>query len=447
MMQMQLPGDGGSAAQDKEAGWNAGSFIRFGMICVLVLGCGFGGWAATASLAGAVVATGQLRVEANKQVVQHPDGGVVEEILVREGDRVAAGQVLIRLDSTTLQSELAGLESQLFEIIARRGRLEAVQLGLGAIEFDPELLEAAAANREVEKLRLGQEALLAAQRDSMATERNVMGERQQQLAEQIAGAEREGVAMTRQVELIGQELVDMKKLLRQKLVPASRVLALEREEARLQGEAGQLLGQIASLKGQISEIDIELLRMDATMLEEAISESRELGFRELELKERRLSLRERLDRLDIRAPMNGVVLDNTVFALQSVVRPAEPILYVVPSDAEMVIDAQVDPVSIDSVYKGQDTVLRFSAFNTRTTPELFGNVTNLALDTTTDEQTGLTYYKTEVALQAGELGKLEGLELIAGMPVEVYIQTGERTPFQYLLKPITDYFERAWNEE
>ena len=445
MMQMQLPG--GAPGQNKEQGWNAGSYIRFGLICVLVLGVGFGGWAATAKLAGAVVATGQLRVESNKQVVQHPDGGVVQEILVRDGDVVEAGQVLIRLNSSTLQSELSGLESQLYEIVARRGRLEAVQLNLETIEFDPELLEAAANNRDVEKLKQGQEALLRAQRSSMVTERNVMSERQLQLAEQISGAEREVEAMTRQVELIGQELVGMRELLRQKLVPAGRVLSLEREEARLQGEAGQLIGQIASLKGQISEIDLELLRVEATTLEEAISESRELGFRELELKERRLALTEQLNRLDIRAPMTGVVLDNTVFALQSVVRPAEPILYVVPNDAEMVIDAQVDPISIDSVYKGQETVLRFSAFNTRTTPELFGNVTNLALDTTTDEQTGLTYYRTEVALNTGELAKLEGLDLIAGMPVEVYIQTGERTPFQFLLKPVTDYFQRAWNEE
>lgn len=447
MMQMQLPGNGGEDQQQGSDGWNAGSFIRFGLVCVLILGGGFGGWAATANLAGAVVATGQLRVESNKQVVQHPDGGVVEEINVRDGDIVEAGQILIRLDATQLQAELTGLESQIYEIMARRGRLEAVQLDLPEIEFDPELVEAANNNSEFDKLVKGQVALLKAQRTSMVTEQRVMKERQLQLGEQIAGAEREVAAMTRQAQLIGKELVDMRGLLRKGLVPASRVLSLEREEARLQGEAGQLIGQIASLKGQISEIDIELLRMGATMLEEAIAESRELGFRELELKERRLSLREQLKRLDIRAPMNGVVLDNTVFALQSVVRPAEPILYVVPSDTEMVIDAQVDPISVDNVYKGQDTTLRFSAFNTRTTPELFGHVTTMARDTTTDEQTGITYYKTEIALNEGELGKLEGLELVAGMPVEVYIQTGERTPFEYLLKPITDYFERAWNED
>ena len=444
MMQMQLPGGNSQPSDD---GWGAKGFIRFGLICVLILGGGFGGWAATASLAGAVVAMGQLRVETNKQVVQHPDGGVVEEINVRDGDQVEAGDILIRLDSTALKAEMAGLESQLFEIMARRGRLEAVQLGLEEIEFDPELVTASSQNREVEKLMLGQAALLKAQRKSRVTEKSVMSERQSQLEEQIAGAQREVEAMDRQVELIGKELVDMRNLLAKKLVPAARVLALEREEARLQGEAGQLLGQIASLKGQISEIDIELLRMDATMLEEAIAESRELGFRELELQERRASLRERLDRLDIRAPLSGVVIDNTIFALQSVVRPAEPILYVVPSDTALVVDAQVDPISRDQVYFGQETVLRFSAFNARTTPELYGAVKNISADTIVDDQSGLSYYRTEVSLNEGELAKLGEQELVAGMPVEVYIQTGERTPFNYFLKPISDYFKRALIEE
>ena len=442
-MTMQLPGPA-AAPQDR---WGARGFIRFGLICVLLLGGGFGTWAATAKLQGAVVATGQLRVENNRQVVQHPDGGVVAEILARDGDTVEAGDVLIRLDDVRLRSELAQLESQLFEIVARRGRLEAVQTGSDTIEFDPELIEAATSNPDVQKLMAGQEALFRAQRDARAKEKDVLAERKLQFDDQITGAEAEVAALQRQTELIGKELVDMRDLLEKKLVPASRVLSLEREEARLQGQAGQLLSQIARLRGQISETDIELLRMDATMLEEAIAESRELGFRELESKERRLSLHEQLDRLEIRAPRSGVVLDSTVHALKSVVRPAEPILYVVPTDTDLVVDARVDPLSRDQTYIGQDTTLRFSAFNTRTTPEVFGRVSKISPDTVLDEATGMTYYKAEVKLNEGELEKLDGQELVAGMPVEVYIQTQERTPLNYLIKPISDYFERALNEE
>lgn len=446
-MQMQLPGGGAPSGPAPGDGWSGRSFIRFGLVCVLILAGGLGGWAATASIAGAVVATGQVRVETNKQVVQHPDGGVVDEILVGEGDRVNAGEILIRLDSTKLKAELAGLESQLYEIIARRGRLEAVQLALAEIEFDPVLLEGARLNRDIEKLMLGQVALLNTQRESRSAQKRVLAERQLQLGEQIMGAETEVAAMHRQVDLIGKELVDMRGLLEKKLVPATRVLALEREEARLQGEAGQLIGQIASLRGQISETDIELVRMDATMLEESITESRELGFRELEMTERRLSLLEQLNRLDIRAPLAGVVLDTTIFALQSVIRPAEPILYVVPSDSKMVVDAKVDPISVDNLFRGQEAVLRFSAFNTRTTPEVFGTISNVSPDTVTDEQTGLTFYKAEISVNDGELEKLGDLALVAGMPVEVYVQTGRRTPLNYLMKPVTDYFNRAWKEE
>ncbi len=440
--QLQAPG-----SSDPAARWNAPGFIKFGLACVIFLGLGVGGWAATASLKGAVVASGQLRVENNRQVVQHPDGGVVAEILARNGSTVAAGDILIRLDPTELSSQLAQLESQLFEVMARRGRLEAVMISAREIEFDPELINAADQNPNVEKLMLGQQALFKARGESQRQQRAIMGERQQQLREQIMGAETEVAAMTRQVELIGKELVDMRQLLRKKLVPASRVLALEREEARLQGEAGQLIGQIASLKGQISEIDVELSRMDATTLEEAIAESRELGFRELEFQEQRLALKEQLSRLEIRAPRSGVVIDSTVHALKSVVRPAEPIMFVIPNDTELVVDARVDPLNVDQMYRGQDAVLRFSAFNSRTTPEIFGQVSTVSPDTIVDEQSGITYYRTEVKLKEGELVKLEGQELVAGMPVEVYIQTGERTPLNYLMKPITDYFNRALREE
>jgi HlyD family secretion protein len=435
------------SAAPKDDGWGAQKYIRFGLICVLILGGGFGGWAATASLKGAVIASGQLRVESNRQVVQHLDGGVVGEIRVRDGDVVEAGEVLIRLDDTLLRSELITLESQLFEIVARRGRLEAVQVEADEIVFDDELLAVARDNPEVGSLIDGQVALFLASRESRTKQRAVLVERKAQFGEQITGIDAQLASYERQSELIEEELVGVRQLLKRGNIQKTRLLSLEREAARLIGEAGQLTAQRAQLQGQISEIDIELLRMDATMREEAIAELRELGFRELELKERRLALRERLSRLDIRAPRMGVVIDSTVHALKAVIRPAEPILYIIPNDASMVIDARVEPINRDSIFTGQEAVLVFSAFNTRTTPELFGTISKVSPDSTVDEQTGMAFYKAEVALNAGELAKLEGQELVAGMPVEVYIQTGDRTPFNYMLKPVTDYFNRAMREE
>lgn len=445
-MTPQLGGPAGAApAQDD--GWGGRGFIRFGLICVLILGGGFGGWAATASLSGAVIATGQLRVETNRQIVQHLDGGVVGEIFVRDGDRVEAGEVLIKLDDTLLRSELSALESQLFEIIARRGRLEAAQSGNATVTFDPELKSFAADNEQIQALMAGQRSLHKAKRESISKELDVMEERKLQLKDQIVGADAEVASLTEQSRLIGKELTDIRALLKKKLVQAGRVLSLEREAARLQGESGRLISQIAQLRGQISQIEIEGLRMEAAVREEAITELRELGFRELELQERRLSLKERLSRLDIRAPRPGVVLDMTVHAIKSVVRPAEPILYVVPSDSELLVEARVDPLNRDEVVKGQETVLRLSGLNTRTTPELFGHVKTISSDAIVDEQTGMAFYKAEVTLDEGELAKVANEELVAGMPVEVYIQTGDRTPFNYLFKPVTDYFETALKEQ
>ena len=447
-MRAQLPSPGskprGAAPDD---GWSGRGFIIFGLACVAVLAGGLGTWAATASLSGAVIASGQLRVESNRQVVQHPDGGVVGLINVKDGDRVEAGDVLLRLDDTLLRSDIAALESQLYEIMARRGRLEAEQIEAHALEFDPELLETAAGNPGVEKLIEGQRALFAAKRESHDKEMSALDERKAQLREQITGADSQLASMRRQSELIAQELTDQQGLLKKGLAQASKVLALEREAARLEGEAGELIAQVAQLRGQISEIEITQLQKTAKLREDAIAELRELGFRELELKQRRGSLREQLSRLDIRAPRPGVVIDMMVHAMHSVVRAAEPILYIVPSDTGLVIDAQIDPTHVDEVWHGQEAVLRFSAFNSRVTPEIFGNVVRVSPDVVMDEATKQVFYKVEVAPNEGELAKLEGQALVPGMPVEVFIQTVERTPLNYMVKPITDYFNRAMREQ
>ncbi|HUS54804.1 MAG TPA: HlyD family type I secretion periplasmic adaptor subunit [Thermohalobaculum sp.] len=428
-------------------GWSAGGYIRFGIVCVLLLGVGLGGWGTTAKLKGAVISSGHLRVESQRQVVQHLDGGVVGEILVREGDLVEAGEVLIKLDGTSMQSELTVMESQLFELMARRGRLVAEQTDQEKIVFDDELLAIAAEHLEVLALMEGQQALFDARLKTLEREIEVMQERQDQIREQIGGSSSEIEALKRQSALIEEELVGQRALLAKGLAKASQVLALDREAARLGGQLGQTIAQTAQLKGQISEIEIELLRLRASRREEAITTMRDLGFRELELKERRIALIEKLSRLDVRAPLAGIVLDMSVYALKSVVRSAEPILYIVPSDSALVVDAQVDPIHIDSVHSGQEAVLTFSAFNTRTTPQLYGIVSKISPDAFLDEQTKRSFYRAEVMLREGELAKLEGQELVAGMPVEVFIQTGERTPFNYLVKPITDYFNRAMREQ
>lgn len=432
------------AAKD---GWSARGFILFGFVCIVLLAGGLGIWGASAMLSGAVIASGQLQVESNRQVVQHPDGGVVGEILVRDGDIVEGGEVLLRLDDALLRSEIAAMESQLYELIARRGRLEAAQMDADRIEFDPELFEVAARNPDVARLVEGQRALFAARRESTAGEMAALDERKLQLADQITGAEAQLASSRRQSELIEQERIAQQSLLDKGLAQAGRVLALEREAAQLEGQAGELIAQIAQLRGQISEIEITQLQRTAQLREDTIAELREIGFRELELTQKRLALRERLSRLEVRAPRAGVVLDMAVHALKSVVRPAEPILYVVPTDTALVIDARIEPMHVDRVWQGQEAVLRFPAFSARTTPEILGHVVRVSPDVITDEVTRQVFYRAEVAMEPGELAKLEGHKLVPGMPAEVFIQTGERTPLNYMLKPIADYFNRAMREE
>lgn len=427
--------------------WGAWRHVILGTVALVVLVGGVGVWSAFASIAGAVVAMGQLKVESNRQVVQHLDGGVVKEILVKEGDVVEAGDVMVRLDDKLMVGELAIAEGQLYEIMARRGRLIAERDGLPAPVFNDELRNAAQKNPEISSLLAGQERLYNARATSMIGQKEQLRERQSQIREEISGAGAQSVALTSQLELVGRELTDLRSLLAKGLAQASRVLALERENARLLGQAGEIKSNIARLKGQISEIEMQLLGLVSTQREEAITELRDFEYRENELREQRNSLVETLDRLDVKAPRPGRVLGMTIYALRSVVRPAEPILYIVPSDVELVVEARIETINIDQIYPGQVARLRFSAFSARTTPEVPGKVVKVSPDTFTDEATGMSYYSAELKFDIAELDAFSELELIAGMPVETYIQTGERSPYSYFTKPLTDYFNKALREE
>lgn len=424
-----------------------GGPLFIGLLALTLLVGGFGGWAVVTQIAGAIVASGQIEVDQNRQVVQHPDGGVIEEILVDEGDFVEADQLLIRLDPTELKSELVIVEGQLFELMARRGRLEAEQEGSSEIDFDPVLLQAAQDNEEVQDLIAGQERLLRARDDSERQEIDQLEKRVAQIRSQIEGLEAQRVALSRQLELIEEELASQQSLLDRGLAQASRVLSLQREEARLSGQVGNLIAQSAQAEGRITETQIEILKLDTARREEAVARLRDLQYQELELAERRRALLTRLNRLDIRAPVSGVVYGLQFFTPRSVIRPADPVMYLVPQDRPLVIATQVQTINIDQVYPGQEAVLRFPALDQRTTPELKGHVSKVSADAFTDDKTGYSYYRAEIVMEDGEIEKLpEGVTLVPGMPVESFIRTADRTPLAYLLKPLTDYFAKAFRE-
>ncbi|MEL7280592.1 MAG: HlyD family type I secretion periplasmic adaptor subunit [Pseudomonadota bacterium] len=421
--------------------------LMVGVVALTILVGGFGTWSAFANIAGAVISGGQVEVDQNRQIVQHLDGGVVGSIEVDEGDLVAAGDVLVRLDPSILTSQLNITESQLFELMSRRGRLEAERDGADTISFDPLLESSALTNASVLDLMDGQVRLLAARRETQAREIDQLGKRRVQITDQIEGIDAQAAALSRQLDLIEQELVGQQDLLDRGLAQASRVLALQREEARLAGTLGQLEADKAQAEGRRTEIDIELLKLNAELREEAIAGLRDLQFRELELREERLALLEQINRLDIVAPVAGAVYGLTIHAPRAVLRPAEPVLFLVPQDRPLVINANVDPVHVDQLFVGQDVTLRFSALDQKRTPELIGELTGISADTFQDEVSGVRYYRAEVALSAEERARLDpDVELRPGMPVEVFIRTDDRTPIGYLVKPLSDYFARAFRE-
>jgi HlyD family secretion protein len=420
--------------------------LLIGAVALLLLVGGFGAWASLSQIAGAVVSPGQVEVEQNRQVVQHPDGGVVARILVKDGMLVKAGDPLIVLDGALLKSELAIVEGQFFEILARRGRLEAEQTEAAKITFPEELMTESAGRPDLKALMEGQERLFAARSESLANELEQLKRRRVQITAQVDGIAAQHTALMEQLTLIDEERTDQQTLLDRGLAQSTRVLALRREESRLQGQTGELDAARAETEGKLTEIEIEALKVGSRWREDAITQLRDLGYRELELAERRRSLREQIDRLEIRAPVSGLIHAMQVTTPRSVIRAADPVLYIVPQDRPMVIAAQVSPIHVDEVRVGQPVTLRFASFDTRTTPELLGQISRVSADALTDERSKQPYYRAEVVLDNGEIEKLGGLTLIPGMPVEVFIRTGDRTPMAYLLKPLAEYFNRAFRE-
>ncbi|MCZ0962777.1 HlyD family type I secretion periplasmic adaptor subunit [Paracoccus benzoatiresistens] len=443
---VQPPAPPSPVAPPDPGRWSVRGTLAAGLIAIAVLLGGFALWAMQSRIAGAVVAQGQVEVEQQRQIVQHPDGGVVEEILVKDGQTVEAGQPLIRLDGTLLRTEHAIVEGQYFEILARRGRLEAERADAGEIQFPPELLKTAEGNAELRDLIDGQRSLFETRRDTLRQSIEQLEKQSEQVRQQVEGIDAQIVALDRQRQLIGEELEDQQSLLERGLAQASRVLALEREAASLDGRLGELKASRAAAETRQIELDIQRLRLGAERREEAETELRDLGYRELELAERRRSLTEQINRLDIRAPAAGVIYNMQVTTPRSVVRPADPVLYVIPQDRPLLIGARLATINVDEVQVGQPVVLRFSAFSSRTTPEIDGVVGRVSADAMIDEATQTPYYRAEVTIPADQLDKLGDLALIPGMPVEIYIQTGERSPMAYLLKPLADYFNRAFRE-
>ncbi|MBT6343902.1 MAG: HlyD family type I secretion periplasmic adaptor subunit [Tateyamaria sp.] len=424
--------------------WKATGPILIGVIALFILVGVLGVWSVQARISGAVIASGMIQVESKRQVLEHLQGGVVEDLLVKDGDIVSAGDVVLRFDDKKLQSELAIIEGQLFELLARKSRLQAERDGLSILPAPEFLLAEAAKDLAVQALIDGQQRLFEARADTLTQSSEQIGEQIKQSINQITGAKAQLSALQTQNVLINSELEAAESLFEKGLSPASRVSELKREQARLAGEIGKLTASVAQLRGKIAALKIEQIALTTRLREEAISSLRDLQFQEVDLVQRRLSTLETLSRTELRAPVSGVIYDSQVFALQSVISPAEPIMYIIPQDQPMIVSARVEPIDIDQTYIGQNASLRFAAFDQRMTPEVLGQVTKISADVLTDQTSGIAYYEIEIIPKEGEMHKLNGQILLPGMPVEAFIKTEDRSPLNYLAKPLTDYFTRAF---
>lgn len=416
-----------------------------GLVGLLLVFGSIGAWAAMTSIRGAVIASGVIVVEGYSKRVQHRDGGIVAEIRVEDGDRVEAGDLLIRLDETEIGAELAIVEAVLDEYEAKRGRLRAERDGDGEIRFPPEL----AARRDsakVVELLLGQERLFASQKAVLDGRKDQLNQRIDQLEQEIAGVAAQATSTGEQSRLIVSELQSLQTLLADGLVPLTRVRGLEREQARLLGDAGQRQAEIARAQARIGETRLEIIQLTDDARTKTLQELGEAESRIAELQERRLEAQTKLSRTSLRAPLAGVINELAVHTIGGVIAPGDTIMSVVPQADELVIEARVRIQDIDEIVEGQGAIVRFTAFNQRSTKQAHAEVIHVSADTSQVSRDAPPSFAVRLRLSADELAPLGDLKLKPGMPAEVFIQTRMRTPLSYLLQPLSDQIARSFRE-
>lgn len=424
---------------------NAGPFIAAGLLVVVGLLGGLAAWSATAKIDGAVVAPGTVVVDSNRKSVQHLDGGIIGAIFVREDDRVAAGQVLLRLDDTIERAELAIVVDQLHELMARQARLRAEIDGSESIAFDPDLLALGGAAK-VRGILDGQRELFRAGRAAREGRRLILEQRIANFSDQIEGLKAQRAARSRQMKLIRQELAGVEELHEKGHAPLTRVLELKRQLSRIEAQSAEHSTDIARATNSIGEVGLQKIQVEQDFREEVTKELRDVQARIQGLIERRVAAEARLARIDIKAPQSGRVLALKTHTVGGVIQPGETVMEIVPDDDVLVLQAQVLPQDVDKVRPGQSSRIRLSAFDQQTTPEIFGILESVSADQLEDPRRGVSYFVARIRIDEAELAKLGDQELLPGMPAEVFVRTGERLAISYLLKPVLESFTRAFKD-
>lgn len=416
------------------------------MIMSSVLVGGIGGWATFTQISGAVIAPGQLVVESDVKKVQHPTGGVVGELRVRDGARVMAGDILIRLDETQTRANLEIILKSMDELAARRARNEAERDGRTSITFPADLVSRSSTDPSVAHLVDGERRLFVARVASREGQKAQMRERIAQLRQEIDGVTEQLAAKEREIKLISVELAGVRELYAKNLVPLPRVTALERDAARLGGERGQLAAAKASANGKITETQLQILQVDGDMRTEVGKDLADIRGKWSENVEKRVAAEDQLKRIDLRAPQDGIVHQLSIHTIGGLVTPNEPAMLIVPSADQLAVEVKIQPHDIDNVRLEQRAVLRFSAFNQRTTPEIDGVVSRISADVTVDPKTNTSHYTARITVPEAQKERLGTVRLVPGMPVETFLQIGERSVLSYLTKPLADQVAKAWRE-
>ncbi|WP_454624439.1 HlyD family type I secretion periplasmic adaptor subunit [Bradyrhizobium cenepequi] len=417
-----------------------------GLVVVLVVAGGFGGWASTVPISGALIAPGSVVVDSNVKKVQHPTGGVVGEVRVRDGDLVKTGDIVVRLDETVVKASLAIVVKTLNGLYARAARLEAEQQGRDRMVF-PKALTDRADDPDVRDVMASEAKLFEVRVNGRIGQKAQLRERVTQLNEEIEGLRAQEVAKDKEIELVQKELVGVRQLFDQHLVQLTRLTTLERDAARLAGERAQYIAARAQAKGKITETELQIIQVDKDMVAEVSKDLRETHDKIGEFVERKVTAEDQLRRIDIRAPQDGMVLQSTVHTIGGVITAGDAIMMIVPQADALSVEAKVNPQDIDKLQIGQKTLLRLSAFNQRTTPEISGVVTRVSADVSTDQRTGQSFYTIRVSMPPDEVKRLGDVKIIPGMPVEAFVQTGDRTMLSYLMKPLSDQFMRSFREK
>lgn len=403
-------------------------------------------WSLIARLDSAVIAQGTVVVESNIKKVQHPTGGVVGAIFVKEGQRVKDGDLLVRLDETATRTALGIVVNDLTATRARIARLMAERTGATHVTFPPDLLTRSAAEDEVRDVLEGEMRLFASRLTIRRGLKAQLAERIGQLREEVKGLAGQQKSLEIQLRVAASELESLRDLEARKLIPRPRITALEREIARNDGLLVETDSKALSVRGKIAETELQILQLDNDHMAEVSKELREAETRSNELQERRVAAEDQLRRIDVRAPIAGIVHQLSVHTVGGVINQTEPLMLIVPESDRLILEVRIQPQDIDQVHVGQQARVRFTAFNQRTTPELTGSLFRIGGDLTKEVQSGATYFLAGIVIPDSELARLDGLKLLPGMPADAFVKTGDRTFASYLTKPLTDQMHRSMRE-